>query len=70
MLGMLLTESVEGIWALMRITWNGGTGIYNWYYDDSAEEKEREKNEIIELKKRIDELEKCVENGKKLEDKN
>jgi hypothetical protein len=62
MLYLLLTEAAEGMWAVARITWNGGVGVYNWYYDETPDnkvtpEEEREKIEIADLKKRIDQLE-------------
>jgi len=64
MLYLLLTEAAEGIWAVARITWNGGVGVYNWYYDEPSEE-EREKKEIDDLKKRIDQLEVLLLEDKK-----
>jgi len=64
MLYLLLTEAAEGIWAVARITWNGGVGVYNWYYDESSEE-EREKKVIDDLKKRIDQLEVLLLEDKK-----
>ena len=38
MLGILLTESVEIIYSLAKITFDAGRGIYYWYYDEENPE--------------------------------
>ena len=55
MLYILLTEAVEGIWAIAHLTWKGGNGIYNWYYQIPSDN-------IEDLKKRLNLLEKKLEN--------
>ena len=62
MLGIILSETAEVVYTIIKLSWSGGTSIYNWYYGEESEEEE-EKKEIILLKNRIDTLE------KKLEDK-
>ena len=56
MLYLLLTEAVEGLWALTTITWNGGVGIYNWYYCTPPTKTDIEilKNRIIKLEKQLE----------------
>ena len=66
MLYFLLTEAAEGMLAMVRITWNSGVGVYNWYYDETPEvDHEREKNEMEDLKKRLSELESRLLEDKK-----
>ena len=60
MLYLLLTEAAEGLWALTKITWNSGVGVYYWYYDETPKKQE----DIEVLKTRIDELEKRLEDKK------
>ena len=55
MLYILLTEAIEGIWAIAHLTWKGGNGIYNWYYQIPSDN-------IEDLKKRLNLLEKKLEN--------
>ena len=51
MLGFILSEGVEIIYSLVKISVNGVTGIYYWYYEID------EKKQIKDLEKRIIELE-------------
>ena len=53
MLGILLSETIEVAYTLIKYTYAGGIGIYNWYY---GEEDEKEK-QIRELTERIEKLE-------------
>ena len=53
MLGIILSETIEVAYTLIKYTYAGGIGIYNWYY---GEEDEKEK-QIRELTERIKELE-------------
>ena len=57
MLGILLTESVEVIYSLAKITFDAGRGIYYWYYDEETPERK----EIHKLEERIAELEKAAD---------
>ena len=53
MLGILLSETIEVAYTLIKYTYTGSIGIYNWYY---GEEDEKEK-QIRELTERIEKLE-------------
>ena len=57
MIGFIISEGVELLYSLVKITYNAGSGIYNWYYDENPEEK------IEKLENRIKELEKRLENS-------
>ncbi len=60
MLGMILYETVDLVYNVSKITYNGVRGIYYWYYGlEYPEQIELEKRDalIIELTERIKHLE-------------
>ena len=54
MIGFIISESVELMYSILKLTFNAGHGVYNWYYDE---------NKIEKLENRIEELEKKIENS-------
>ena len=54
MIGFIISEGVELVYSLVKITYNAGYGIYNWYYDD---------NKMQKLENRIEELEKQIQDS-------
>ena len=58
MLGILLSEGVEVMYSIVKITYEASRGIYYWYYDE--EKPENKKMKILE--NRIEELEKKLKN--------
>jgi len=56
MLGILLSESVEVMYSIIKITYEAGCGIYYWYYEEENPENKKIKN----LETRIKELEKKI----------
>ena len=70
-LGIILYESVDLAYNVVKLSYNSVTGVYNWWYQ--VEEKEKEKNhmetaELIKenknLNNRIKELEDNLPNKK------
>jgi len=60
MLGMILYETVDLVYNVSKITYNGVRGIYYWYYElEYPEQIEIEKRDalIIEIRERIKHLE-------------
>jgi len=53
MLGILITESAEVLYSLIKLTFDAGRGAYYWYYV----EEQPEKKKIHELENRIIDLE-------------
>ena len=54
----LITEAIEVLLALGRVSYNGVIGLYNWYFNISPEEQK-----IIEMKsleERVIELERLL----------
>ena len=49
MLGILITESAEVLYSLIKLTFDAGRGAYYWYYV----EEQPEKKKIHELENRI-----------------
>tara|TARA_B100000686_G_C16680593_1_gene911689 strand:- start:636 stop:800 length:165 start_codon:yes stop_codon:yes gene_type:complete len=54
MIGFIISEGVELVYSILKITYNASYGIYSWYYDE---------NKIEKLENRIEELEKKIENS-------
>lgn len=64
MLGMVLYEAVEIGMNVIRMSYNGGRGIYYWWYGIDTPEVEREKRTIQDieiLNKRLEHLEELLE---------
>ena len=59
MLLFLITEAVEILFALGKVSYNGVIWLYNWYYNISAEEQKA--IEMKTLKERIEKLEQLLE---------
>ena len=60
MLGMILYETVDLVYNVSKLTYNGVRGIYYWYYGlEYPEQIEIEKRDalIIEIRERIKHLE-------------
>ena len=38
MLGIILSETAEVVYTIIKLSWSGGTSIYNWYYGEESEE--------------------------------
>jgi len=57
MIGFIISESMELMYSILKLTFNAGHGVYNWYYDENSDEK------IQKLENRIEELEKKIENS-------
>lgn len=64
MIGILLSESIEFVIALGKLGYDGTTWLYNWYFEIPNLPTEEEKME--QLKKRIEKLEKRLEDDKSL----
>ena len=54
MIGFIISESMELMYSILKMTFNAGHGVYNWYYDENSDEK------IHKLENRIEELEKKI----------
>ena len=61
MLGILLSEGVEVMYSIVKITYEASRGVYYWYYDEENPDNKKIKN----LENRIEELEKKLKNEKK-----
>ena len=57
MIGFIISESVELMYSILKITFNAGCGVYNWYYDENSEEK------LEKLENRIEKLENQIKNS-------
>ena len=53
MLGILISESAEVLYSLVKLTYEAGCGAYYWYYDEEKPENKK----IHELENRINEIE-------------
>lgn len=51
MIGFIISEGTELMYSILKLTFNTGYGIYNWYYNDNPDKK------IKNLENRIEELE-------------
>lgn len=63
MLGFLLYEAVDVVYNVTKMTYNGVRATYYWYYNlDYPEQEEIKKRDelIMELKERIEHLEKIT----------
>jgi len=60
MLGILLSEGVEVMYSIVKITYEASRGVYYWYYDEENPDNKKIKN----LENRIEELEKKLKNEK------
>jgi len=60
MLGILLSEGVEVMFSIVKITYEASRGVYYWYYDEENPDNKKIKN----LENRIEELEKKLNNEK------
>ena len=69
-LGFLLYETVDVGYNILKLTYNGSTYVYNWYYNiqpDTIENKiKNDEEELKETKKRLKILENKI---KELTDK-
>jgi hypothetical protein len=63
MLGILLSESAEILYSIIKLTYDASKGVYYWYY----EMEEPEQKKIHELEERIINLEKTIKNDKQLQ---
>ena len=64
MIGILLSESIEFVIVLGKLGYDGTTWLYNWYFEIQNLPTKEEKME--QLKKRIEKLEKRLEDHKSL----
>jgi hypothetical protein len=78
-LGFVLYESIDLAYNVLKLGYNGISGVYNWYYYEPEEESSREQEILIEmtnLMSKLEELQKelkvknipeidDIENGKK-----
>ena len=53
--GFILYETIDILYNITKLSYNGVYGIYSWYYDVNENENENEK--ILMLENRIKELE-------------
>ena len=60
MLGILLSEGVEVMFSIVKITYEASRGVYYWFYDEENPDNKKIKN----LENRIEELEKKLNNEK------
>ena len=60
MLGILLSEGVEVMFSIVKITYEASRWVYYWYYDEENPDNKKIKN----LENRIEELEKKLNNEK------
>ena len=71
-LGIILYESADLAYNVVKLGYNGVTGVYNWWYQVEQLEKEESHNETKELIKqlkllnnKIEELENIIQKNKK-----
>ena len=71
-LGIILYEGVDLAYNVVKLGYNGVTGIYNWWYQVEQLEKEESHNETKELIKQLkllnnkfEELENIIQKNKK-----
>lgn len=64
-LGIILYESVDLAYNVVKLSYNGVTGVYNWWYQVEEKEKEKHHEETAELIKEIKNLNNRI---KELED--
>ena len=71
-LGIILYEGVDLAYNVVKLGYNGVSGVYNWWYQVEEHEKEKNDNENKELikqlkllKKKVEELENIIQKNKK-----
>lgn len=71
-LGFILYESADLAYNVVKLGYNGVTGVYNWWYQVEQIEKEESHNETKELIKqlrllnnKVEELENIIQKNKK-----
>ena len=71
-LGIILYESADLAYNVVKLGYNGVTGVYNWWYQVEQLEKEESHNETKELIKqlkllnnKVEELENIIQKNKK-----
>ena len=71
-LGIILYESADLAYNVVKLGYNGVTGVYNWWYQIEKIEKEESHNETKELIKqlkllnnKVEELENIIQKNKK-----
>ena len=71
-LGIILYESADLAYNVVKLGYNGVTGVYNWWYQVEQIEKEESHNETKELIKqlkllnnKVEELENIIQKNKK-----
>ena len=71
-LGIILYESADLAYNVVKLGYNGVTGVYNWWYQVEQIEKEESNNETKELIKqlkllnnKVEELENIIQKNKK-----
>ena len=55
-LGMIVYEGVDLMYNVVKLGYNGVTGVYRWYYNSDAKDKEEQKNEIRKEHKENEEM--------------
>ena len=70
-LGIILYESADLAYNVVKLGYNGVTGVYNWWYQVEQIEKEESHNETKELIKqlkllnnKVEELENIIQKNK------
>jgi hypothetical protein len=61
MLGILISESIEVLYSVIKLTYDTGRGIYYWYYDEELPENKKIydlENRIINLENQLNKKEK------------
>ena len=59
-LGFILYESIDIVYNVGKISYNGVKGIYNWYYDVKTDDQQ-ELERLDRLENKIDKLSKLFE---------
>ena len=72
-LGFVLYESIDLAYNVLKLGYNGISGVYNWYYYEPEPEVSREQEILIEMTSLMEKLEELqkelkVKNDKKVED--
>lgn len=69
-LGLILYETADLAVNIIKLSYNGVTGVYNWWYqvdkiEKEEQHKEREEmiNQLKKLNNRVQELEKTLKNN-------
>ena len=71
-LGIILYEGVDLAYNVVKLGYNGVSGVYNWWYQVEQKEKEENDNQTQELIKqlkllnnKVEELENIIQNNNK-----